>query len=1463
MPDQKEVIQQWIQHANSLATQGRWDEAIAAFQKVVEVDPHNLDVRQHIISISLKKGNYSEVIHQHMDCAEIFHLQGDRDAAIERYEEILRLQETVESQGSTLDGGDDARQVHHLVSQVKPEIYHQIGDYHLERGNIDLALQYLRKSQELAPGRWDTHMALGRAYMQKSMDKEAIGEFQEVLRLAPDESALAYEMLGEVFVRQGRPPHSTVVWFQHAAEYYLKKQKLPDATRAFERILEFDPQNKEIIYNLGELYAQQGLKEQAVNTYRTLAEQYEQEGLLDKVIQVYETVVSWDPDSQWAVDKLIGIYEGVLRNSNNISVRVRLIEHLAAQGRRNELGPHYLALAQGHGERGMLDEAVKASRQLLELEPQNIQARELLGDIYLKKDMKSEALDVFQQIVKIHRSAGNEQAALQFQQRLVEVFPQAPELLYQVAISLRDKGDLDGALRELDRILSQKPDGLKALGYKAELLGRLNRLDESIQTYARVLQVDPQRADVRKLIIELLIKTNRLEESSRQIGVLPPDDPDITSLRSRIILLYIETRRLEQAERELAHLPPDNEKRLVFRKELVKLYLDAGNLDKAFEGLPQIPRSDRERNSLVTRLLEIPLAKGDLETAANTIHRLPEDDPLRLSFQRRLVASYLEAGRLDEASAECSRLPAEDEARSGFVSRLIGSFLSGGELESAAREIYRLSEGDPLRNSFMGQLIEAYLSSGELERAAQEVAKLSQEDEIRPRYHRRIIQAYLNASRFEEAERDILALDDSDPEKRSFLRLLIQKYLTLGQLERVREVVNWMPDDMEEKKQYLDGLVHNYLDTGDLAGARHQIYQMAESEAAQGNHNEAERLYREILAYQPADAEIRLRLSQEIAVQGQTERAREGMLVLAGRFHRENNVTSAADVYNRMLEVDPNDLNARYKLGTLWAEQGQTAQALEQFGALAKVYLEQNLPEVAQKVLNKILELDPKDMEHRRQAIRLLIRNLRFEEATEHYRALMGIHLERGEVDEALECVKEIVNLQPLNLELRQSLGAMFLKAGFLEQGQNLLEELAKDAEERKDNERLQRVLWTLVRSFEENEQWEISLEYRERVADLLRSLDQWDDAQTEYLNTIEVYLIHQHQDPAEKIFVKLIDGFFRNKTVPEGLSRLESLEAVLADGGHKKMALLVRERTASVMERLDEWDRAIELYDNISERYLEIGEIELGLEFRRRAADQALAHNRVEQGVEHLFVLAGATVEHRGLEEARPVLDELRKTAQDDVRYLERLGDVLFKHSLFEEARPIYAEVLDKEPGRPEALSRVAIIYAREGRLEEAAGVAKQIFSKGLVSRIIKEYKEATGFTEGDAGSHIRLGEFYRQMGFLEEAIREFRVASQDPSRLLSANNHLAQCFQQQGYLELSVKQFQRALDQPGFRDEELLELRFNLACVLEEMGQLKAALAAFQECYVIDIRYRDVAQRIEVLMEKMQAEVDQKGAS
>ncbi len=1455
MADRKK-IDTLIQQGDQLAAQGRWDQAMGAYGQALELAPEDVQLRDHILEAATRRGDYGEVISQCMALAELFAAQGEVDQAIERYKIIVNLEQSVRKKGF---GGEEASEIQNRVAQVKPEIFSRIGRFYLDKGDHDESVGWLRSSLDIDPGRWDTHMALGRALMAQSKDKEAIGEFQEVVRLAPNEAAQAYEMLGEVFIRAGRQPQTTVVWFRNAGELYMQRKQMVDAIRTYERILEYESRNKDILVKLAEIYASEGRTEQAVETYRTLAGIYQEEGLLDKVIGFYEKLLDCDPQNEEARNQVIDIYRNILaRDPSNTSVRLRLVENLLRRGMTAEAGEQQLALARSHLERGMIEEALPVARKLLELDPGNIEARKLMGEVYRKKDMNSEALTEFQQVVRLYQDAGDESAAMDFQHRLVELFPEASDLQYQVGLTLRGQGDHDGAVRELLRLLGERPDDLLARVYLAEEYSALDRWDEAVETYRTVLAQEPGRLDVRKRLVKYCLESGRLEEALQEIQALPEEDFERGNLLCRLIEKELADGHLEEVEGHLDRLLDDDERKVGFRKDLIKRYLDANDLEKADAAMPLVPRSDKERNRLVTRLMEMYLNSGNLETAAELINRLPAEDPLRLSFQRRLIGSYQDTGRLEEAAAELARLPEGDESRPDFLARQISGLLTANRLSEAIREIERLPEADPARNSFMGQLIEAYLQSGDIDRAAEEVGRLSLEDEIRPRYRRRIIQAYLNANRLEDAERDIHALDPGDPEKRSFLRLLLQKFEATGQMDRLREMVLHLPDDMDEKQQYLDGIVHNYLMSGDLAQARQEVYQMAESVSATGNHQEAERLYRELLAYHPADVEIRLRLSHEVACQGKLERAREGMLVLAGRFHSEGNATSAADIYSRLLEIDPENLNARYRLGHIWAEHGQTAQALEQFSQLAKVYLLQNLPEVAQRVLHRILELEPKDIPHRRQLIQLLTRNLRFDEATEHYRMLLGIHLDRGEIDEARLCVREIVNLQPLNLELRQRLGEMFLKTGFLEEGQKLMEELASTYKGRGDHEHVIQVFWTLSRTFEDNQQWETALEYRERVADELVEAEDWKEAQEQYLHTLEQYLVRGRKERTDPLFVKLIDGFFRHKNVPEGISRIERLEESFLDQGRKGISLIVKDRLAGIMERMEEWDRALELVEAISTRYLELGEHEQAIAYSRRAADLALNHQRVEHGLGLLFRLAELVLAYRGVEAAHPVLEEIGRRSGEEPRVLEQIGDLLFNAEHFEEARPYYDEVLRREPGCAGALSRVAIIYARQERLEEAAGVARQIFAKGLVGRIVSEYRQAVGYSPEDAGSQIKMGEFYRQMGFLEEAIQEFYRASRDPGKMLLAVNHLAMAFKEKGYRDLAIRQFLKALDQPGFMDDDLLDLRYNLGQVLEEEGRFNEALQAYQECYAVDIRFRDVSERIEVLFERLQSDSD-----
>jgi hypothetical protein len=69
----------------------------------------------------------------------------------------------------------------------------------------------------------------------------------------------------------------------------------------------------------------------------------------------------------------------------------------------------------------------------------------------------------------------------------------------------------------------------------------------------------------------------------------------------------------------------------------------------------------------------------------------------------------------------------------------------------------------------------------------------------------------------------------------------------------------------------------------------------------------------------------------------------------------------------------------------------------------------------------------------------------------------------------------------------------------------------------------------------------------------------------------------------------------------------------------------------------------------------------------------------------------------------------------------------------------------------------------------------------------------------------------------------------------------------------KLAVKWFEKGLASPGRTEEEYLGLRYDLASALEQADALDEALAHFEEVYSQDAAFRDVAERIQRLREKI----------
>ena len=198
-----------------------------------------------------------------------------------------------------------------LDNEAQSDEWLEIANSHVDQGRWDEAVEACHKALKSDP-----HNLVVR------------GEFEEVLRLSPEEAGLAYEMLGEMFARKkgnlraaGRMEPS----FKQALKIYLDRRLLEDATRVVLRLLDFRPESCERHRWLAELYVKQSRLAEAVEAYRVLVGLYPDDSPQDEVIDLYETVVSLDSSARWAVDALIDLYESVLESdATNESFRDRL-----------------------------------------------------------------------------------------------------------------------------------------------------------------------------------------------------------------------------------------------------------------------------------------------------------------------------------------------------------------------------------------------------------------------------------------------------------------------------------------------------------------------------------------------------------------------------------------------------------------------------------------------------------------------------------------------------------------------------------------------------------------------------------------------------------------------------------------------------------------------------------------------------------------------------------------------------------------------------------------------------------------------------------------------------------------------------------------------------------------------------------------------------------------------------------
>jgi tetratricopeptide (TPR) repeat protein len=323
---------------------------------------------------------------------------------------------------------------------------------------------------------------------------------------------------------------------------------------------------------------------------------------------------------------------------------------------------------------------------------------------------------------------------------------------------------------------------------------------------------------------------------------------------------------------------------------------------------------------------------------------------------------------------------------------------------------------------------------------------------------------------------------------------------------------------------------------------------------------------------------------------------------------------------------------------------------------------------------------------------------------------------------------------------------------------------------------------------------------------------------------------------------------------------RRELAEAMLESGDRDGG---IRELEAAMLgaERANELDLASSIAEAIARLAPDM------VRFHQKRVEYAFRTNDKLRLIEAYLALAGALLNTQQAEKARAVYQRVLDLAPDDIRAqaaLESLAAV--EPPAPEPAPPKKGAARATAPGPSPIRTRSAEPAPRPGERgfvnlgdllrddaprstrmivdeEEPSGDEEADFAD-----MLKKFKQgiAENVAQEDYQSHYDLGVAFKEMGLVDEAVAEFQKALRAPSNRLPTYEALGQCFIEKEQFAIASTVLARALGEKGYTDDDLVGVLYLLGRAAEAQNRYDEALNFYQRVFVVDIQFRDIAERI-----------------
>lgn len=483
----------WNNLGNACKSLNRYDEAIEAYRRALELDPACPWPYHNLAFVYAEQGLYDQAIplyrraieQQPLDrsravswdgLANVFTILGRFDEAIEAYQQAIELDPAYalpwHSLGQihqALGRSEEALTAYQRAIELDPEYApsrHHLGDLYraLEREG-EAVNSYIRAIELDRDYPWPYHR-LAEIYAKQGKHERAIDYYEKALERhqANEERAIVWHNLGDIYRSLNRPEPALTAYRRAIAlntEYAPPWHKLglisaalgreKEAITAYRRAIELDPAGAWPYHNLALIHEKKGEAETALTLYRQAIDRHQTD--LDRA-------VSW-------------------HNLGGICLNLgRYREAEAAYHHAIGLDPDFAlpwnGLGDLHSEMRRYPQAIEAYRRAIDLDPNHAPAYNDLGFAYEQAGQPEQAIAMYRHVIEnhpgrkdrsvawnnlgnIHRARQEIEEAIEAYRRAIDLAPAFAWPYHNLGAIYEQRGEHEQALALYRQAARRKP----------------------------------------------------------------------------------------------------------------------------------------------------------------------------------------------------------------------------------------------------------------------------------------------------------------------------------------------------------------------------------------------------------------------------------------------------------------------------------------------------------------------------------------------------------------------------------------------------------------------------------------------------------------------------------------------------------------------------------------------------------------------------------------------------------------------------------------------------------------------------------------------------------------------------------------------------------------------------------------------------------------------------------------------